>query len=281
MRVVFFGMNSEYSILPMLALLEDCNLVGAFDLKPKPSGREKLKTWVKKVLGYKSTGAYSIEKIAATFSVNYYSADNIDTAYFNSWLIDLKPDLICVAGFSKKIPPSILSIPTLGTINIHTGPLPLYRGAFPFFALIKKDNRMGGVSIHWMNENFDDGEILAVVDVPLLRGMNLSVYNTICGYKAALELKKILTKLKHNEIIEKKQVSINSFLNCRYPKVGDRLINEQLTVEEALWYFTAFSDSMSFHVVLHGKIKKIYRLSKITFRGSEEINLKNGVVYIA
>ncbi|MBK9638576.1 MAG: hypothetical protein IPO63_12465 [Bacteroidetes bacterium] len=203
MRVVFFGMNSEYSILPMLALMEDCNLVGAFDLKPKPSGKEKFKAWVKKMMGYKSTGAYSIEKIANSYAVNYYSSDTIDTTHFNTWLVDLKPDLICVAGFSKKIPTSILSIPLLGTINIHTGPLPLYRGAHPFFALIKKEDRMGGVSIHWMNENFDDGEILAVVDVPLLVGMNLSVYNTVCGYKAALELKKILTKIKCNEVFEK------------------------------------------------------------------------------
>ncbi|MBK7965262.1 MAG: hypothetical protein IPK10_08155 [Bacteroidetes bacterium] len=138
MRVVFPGMNSEYSILPLLALLENTNVVGAFDLQSKPSKLDNMKSLMKKLIGHKSSGAYSIEKIASANGVNYSSNDNIDGSYFENWIKEMKPDLICVAGFSKKIPKSILSIPTIGIINIHTGPLPLYRGAHPFFYLIKR-----------------------------------------------------------------------------------------------------------------------------------------------
>lgn len=281
MRVVFFGMNSAYSISPLLALLENTDVVGAFDLQPKSGKMERLKSIVKKMIGHKSSGAYSIEKIANVHGVNYYSNDTIDGPYFENWIKELKPDLICVAGFSKKIPKSILSIPSIGIINIHTGPLPVYRGAHPFFYLIKRKDKVGGVTIHWMNENFDDGKILKVVDVPLLPGMNLSMYNTICGYKAAIELKEILLKLRNGQPVEEVNNEPSGFLNCRAPKEKDRLLDDQLSVEEALWYFTAYSDSIPLEVMVQGGRKVIYKLSLKSFEGCSEVILKNGVVYVA
>jgi methionyl-tRNA formyltransferase len=280
-RVVFFGMNSEYSILPLLALLENTNVVGAFDLQQKPGKIDMSKSFVKKVIGHKSTGAYSIEKIANAHGVNYHSADHIDGSYFENWIKELKPDLICVAGFSKKVPKSILSIPVLGIINIHTGPLPMYRGAHPFFYLIKKKDKIGGVTIHWMNENFDDGKILKVVDVALLPGMNLSTYNTICGYKAAVAIKEILNKLNTGNTVEGMTNDSGEFLNCRAPISKDCLLDDQLSVQEALWFFTAYSDSIPFEVRVGNERKVIYKLSLKSFEGCMEIKLNNGVVYVA
>jgi methionyl-tRNA formyltransferase len=281
MRIVFFGMNSAYSILPLLALLENTNVVGAFDLQEKPGKLEVLKSFVKKLIGHKSSGAYSIEKIASVHGVNYYSSEDINGSYFENWIKEMKPDLICVAGFSKKIPKSILAIPTVGIINIHTGPLPKYRGAHPFFYLIKKKDMIGGVTIHWMNEDFDDGKILKVVDVAILPGMNLSVYNTICGYKAAIELKEILLNLNRGKSFEEVPNDASGFLNCRAPKSKDCLLDDTLSVQEALWYFTAYSDSVPFEVLVNGERKVIYKLSLKSFEGCMEIKLNNGVVYVA
>lgn len=281
MRVIFFGMNSAYSILPLLALLDNTNVVGAFNLQTKPSKLDVFKSFVKKMTGHKSSGAYSIEKIAHAHGVNYYSNEDIDGSYFENWIKEMQPDLICVAGFSKKIPKSILAIPAIGIINIHTGPLPKYRGAHPFFYLIRKKDKIGGVTIHWMNENFDDGKILKVVDVALLPGMNLSAYNTICGYKAAIELKEILLDLTSGKSVDEVTNDVSGVLNCRTPKSRDCVLDDQLSVQEALWYFTAYSDSFPFEVVVMGERKVIYKLSLKSFDGCIEIKLNNGFVYVA
>ncbi|MBK7965261.1 MAG: hypothetical protein IPK10_08150 [Bacteroidetes bacterium] len=132
-----------------------------------------------------------------------------------------------------------------------------------------------------MNENFDDGKILKVVEVALLPGMNLSVYNTICGYKAAIELKEILNKLKNGQPVDEVINEASGFINCRAPKEKDRLIDDQFSVEEALWYFTAYSDSIPFEVRMNGERKVIYKLSVKSFEGCFEVKLNNGVVYVA
>lgn len=70
-------------------------------------------------------------------------------------------DLVVVYGFSWKISPSVLHMPRLGIINVHSSMLPKYRGPAPVLWAIRNGDPDIGFTIHRMDEDFDTGPILA------------------------------------------------------------------------------------------------------------------------
>ncbi len=71
----------------------------------------------------------------------------------------LNPHLIVVVSFGQILPPSILELPTLGCLNIHPSLLPKYRGAAPLQRVLMSGEKETGVTIMWMNERLDAGDI--------------------------------------------------------------------------------------------------------------------------
>lgn len=70
----------------------------------------------------------------------------------------LKPDLILVGSWGEKFNTKILS--TLPCINFHPALLPKNRGANPYFWSIYLNQKVTGLTIHFMNEKFDQGKII-------------------------------------------------------------------------------------------------------------------------
>ena len=71
------------------------------------------------------------------------------------------PDLIVVAAYGKLLPKSLLEIPPLGCVNIHASLLPEYRGAAPVQRAILDGKRETGVTLIYMLEELDAGDIIA------------------------------------------------------------------------------------------------------------------------
>ncbi len=78
-----------------------------------------------------------------------------------------KPDLIVVAAYGKILPPSILDLPQLGSINVHASLLPRWRGAAPVQAAILHGDTTTGVTIMKMDPGLDTGDILAQRSTPI------------------------------------------------------------------------------------------------------------------
>lgn len=75
-------------------------------------------------------------------------------------LEEMKPDLVAVVAYGLKLPPSFLSIPKLGAINLHPSLLPKYRGAAPInWALINGETETG-ITVIRMNSRMDAGDIV-------------------------------------------------------------------------------------------------------------------------
>lgn len=73
----------------------------------------------------------------------------------------IKPDIAIVAGFSQIFNNALLNIPKLGTVNLHAGPLPKYRGGSPLNWQIINNEKKIGLSIISMDEGIDTGNILS------------------------------------------------------------------------------------------------------------------------
>ena len=64
-------------------------------------------------------------------------------------------------------PGGCLTLPRLGTINLHPAPLPRYRGPFPIEWAFRNDDPELGFTVHRMAGAFDTGAILAQGHVPI------------------------------------------------------------------------------------------------------------------
>jgi len=113
--------------------------------------------------------AASIRDEPKTVIVDYIQPIKTSNRYkrFVQDIIDFNPDLILVNSYSMYIPQDILDIPTHGAINVHYSLLPRYRGANPIqWAIINGEINVG-VTMHYMINKIDAGDIIAQIPVPV------------------------------------------------------------------------------------------------------------------
>jgi len=88
-------------------------------------------------------------------------------------LFDYAPDLIVLAGFLLKIPENIIESYPDRIINIHPALLPKYGGKGMYGmnvhkAIVENKEKETGITIHYVNENYDEGNIIFQKKVILL-----------------------------------------------------------------------------------------------------------------
>ncbi|MCD7739877.1 MAG: methionyl-tRNA formyltransferase [Candidatus Gastranaerophilales bacterium] len=74
---------------------------------------------------------------------------------------NLNADLGVVASFNKKLPEELLQLTKDGFINLHPSKLPDYRGANPYSHVIINGEEESAITLHYMDENFDTGDIIS------------------------------------------------------------------------------------------------------------------------
>lgn len=73
----------------------------------------------------------------------------------------LNADIAVVCSYNKKFPPELLKTTKDGFVNCHPSLLPEYRGANPYSNVLINDEKETGITLHFMDENFDTGNIIA------------------------------------------------------------------------------------------------------------------------
>ena len=74
---------------------------------------------------------------------------------------NLNADLGVVASYNKKLPKELLQLTKDGFINLHPSKLPDYRGANPYSHIIINGEEESAITLHFMDENFDTGDIIS------------------------------------------------------------------------------------------------------------------------
>lgn len=72
----------------------------------------------------------------------------------------IQPEIAVSSGFEHKVPKEIIEVPEKGIVNLHPSYLPFNRGSHPYIWPII-ENTVAGVSIHYMNEEIDEGPVIA------------------------------------------------------------------------------------------------------------------------
>jgi methionyl-tRNA formyltransferase len=77
-------------------------------------------------------------------------------------------DVAVVVAYGQILPKSVLDVPRLACLNIHASLLPKHRGASPIQATIREGDAETGVTIMFMDEGLDTGDILLMDRMPIL-----------------------------------------------------------------------------------------------------------------
>ncbi len=98
---------------------------------------------------------YSVIKSNKLYDIK---ATGVNSEKFINKIKQLNPDLIIVGSWGEKFQKEILS--TVPCINFHPALLPKNRGANPYFWSIYLNQKVTGLTIHFMHEKFDTGDII-------------------------------------------------------------------------------------------------------------------------
>jgi methionyl-tRNA formyltransferase len=69
--------------------------------------------------------------------------------------------------YPRKITNPLLSTPKKGFVNYHPGPLPKYKGPTELDDAIKNEETSWGVTVHFMDKQYDTGPIIRIKEIPL------------------------------------------------------------------------------------------------------------------
>jgi methionyl-tRNA formyltransferase len=111
----------------------------------------------------------------------------LEKRYFEEGLHNVietcKPAIATVFTFPWKIPAALLELPEKGFLNFHFGILPKYKGTDPVFWQLKNGETNGGISVHVMTDDIDEGPLLFVQQMPIIPG---ETYGMHCQRLGAL-----------------------------------------------------------------------------------------------
>ncbi len=149
MRLVFAG-TPEFAATILAALLDSGHTLACVYTQPdRPAGRgRKLK-------------ASPVKTLAARHHLPVRQPASLRGAEPARLLAESAADVMLVAAYGLLLPPSILSLPTHGCINVHASLLPRWRGAAPVQRAILAGDEETGISIMQMDEGLDTGGVLA------------------------------------------------------------------------------------------------------------------------
>jgi methionyl-tRNA formyltransferase len=157
-RVVFMG-SGEIGLptLRWLAHSSVANLVGVVTQPDKPAGRSQTLT------------PPAPKKVAATLGLPIFQPAKLRRTDELDRIAELSPDLIVVMAYGQILPKRLLEMPTLACLNLHASILPRHRGASPIQASILSGDRSTGLTVMYMAEGLDTGDILLIRSIAIRR----------------------------------------------------------------------------------------------------------------
>lgn len=82
-------------------------------------------------------------------------------------ILSLNPDIVITAAFGQILPKTLLDAPRFGCINVHASLLPKYRGGAPIHQAIIDGEEKTGVTIMYMAEKLDAGDIISQAEIKI------------------------------------------------------------------------------------------------------------------
>ena len=158
LKVVFMG-TPTFSVPILESLINTCNVILVVSQPDKEKDRKG---------AFVST---PIKQIALSHNIEVYQPTKIKEEYQK--IIDANPDIIITCAYGQMIPSEILKLPKFGCINVHASLLPKLRGGAPIHKSIINGDSKTGITIMYMEESMDSGDIISQSETEILDSDNL------------------------------------------------------------------------------------------------------------
>lgn len=104
---------------------------------------------------------------ALKHNIPVYQPEKIRQSEELKTIISLNPDIIVTAAFGQILPKELLDAPKFGCVNVHASLLPELRGGAPIHYSILQGKEKTGITIMYMAEKLDAGDIISVAEVKI------------------------------------------------------------------------------------------------------------------
>ncbi|MFH1771513.1 MAG: formyltransferase family protein [Candidatus Omnitrophota bacterium] len=178
----------------------------------------RLLRWFSVHLFRRASGVYTIEEIAKQYVIPVIETDAINSERVLKRMKNIEPELIISCHFDQRVRNPMLEIPKYGAINLHYALLPEFRGPFPTFWALKQGKDRVGVTVHFMNEKLDEGDIVHQQEAKVRAGDSvLSLNCRLLNIGAELIIKAI-RKIEYDVLEKVSQQDIGIGTYHSYPK---------------------------------------------------------------
>jgi methionyl-tRNA formyltransferase len=111
-----------------------------------------------------------VKVLAQAKGLQVYQPERIKHPDFVGTLQELAPEMIVVVAFGQLLSKEILTLPKHGCVNVHASLLPKYRGAAPIHWAVINGEKETGVTIMYMDEGLDTGDMILRESIPIEAG---------------------------------------------------------------------------------------------------------------
>jgi methionyl-tRNA formyltransferase len=187
-KIIFMG-TPDFSVPVLRQIIQDgYDCIGVVTQPDRPVGRKKVLT------------PPPVKVEAEKLGIPVFQPERIKQSKELQTILQLKPDLIVTAAFGQIWPLELLTAPKFGCINVHASLLPELRGGAPIHYAIIQGKEKTGVTIMYMAEKLDAGDILTSVEVPILEDDNVGTMHDKLSEAGAKLLSETIPKLLKNEL---------------------------------------------------------------------------------
>lgn len=214
-KIIILTHGGVNRLLDILSASENVEIAGVFVetvTEPQRSFKQKIKRSIKydgylatlkkfstKIFGGETSGAEEsktiregqneLENFAREKNIPIHKVENYHLEDAITLLKNANADLGILYG-TNIVKETVFSIPKLGSINIHQGLAPLYRGGPTVFWELFNDENEVGITVHFVAAKVDTGDIVLQKTVPLeydFSRYNLDYESFLDDFRSALK----------------------------------------------------------------------------------------------
>lgn len=241
LRVVFMG-TPEFAVPVLKELIEKTNVVLVVTQPDALVGRKKILT------------PSPVKSLANEHNIEVFTPTRVRKEY--EYILNKKPDIIITCAFGQIIPKEILDYPEYGCINVHASLLPKYRGASPISAAIKNGETETGITIMYMDEGIDTGNIIQARSIPIDDTDTLGSLSdklSVLGAKTLMDTLPSIMECENFDIPQDHEIA--TYVSTI--KRSDERINFNLTRQEVYNFIRSLNPSPLANTIINGEEWKI------------------------
>ncbi|WP_282171664.1 methionyl-tRNA formyltransferase [Cytobacillus firmus] len=256
-KIVFMG-TPDFSVPVLKQIIDDgYEVIGVVTQPDRPVGRKKVLT------------PPPVKVEADTQGIPVYQPEKIRQPDELEKVLALKPDLVVTAAFGQILPKELLDAPKYGCINVHASLLPELRGGAPIHYSILQGKEKTGITIMYMAEKLDAGDILTQVEVPITETDTVGTLHDKLSEAGSKLLSETLPKLLNGELNPVKQNEEEATFAYNIKREQEK-IDWSKTGEEIYNHIRGLNPWPVAYTTFDCKVVKIWNSKKVKHAKSEE-----------